>query len=189
MTSQPQFFYISPQNYLAGEEVSPIKHEYRQGQVYAMSGAKKAHIIIASNLIILLGNHLRDSPCIVLGSDIKVRIEKANCFYYPDVSVTCDKPDLETNEVFILSPLLIVEVLSPSTAAFDKGEKFADYSTLPSLQEYVLISQSHIEVTCFRQKAGQWQQHSVRRGEVLELVSVGLRCPVEALYQKVWGIS
>jgi Uma2 family endonuclease len=103
---------------------SITKHEYRQWQVYAMSGAKKVHVIIASNLIILLGNHLLDSPDIVLGSDIKVKIEKASCFYYPDVLVTCDKSDLETNNVFISSPLLIVEVLLLTLADFDQGEKF-----------------------------------------------------------------
>ncbi len=74
-------FYISPEDYLKGEQVSPIKHEYRRGQVYAMVGAKKPHIVIASNLVTLFNNYLDDTPCIVLTSDIKVRLEKANCYY------------------------------------------------------------------------------------------------------------
>jgi Uma2 family endonuclease len=128
-------FYISPEEYLEGERVSPIKHEYRRGHVYAMTGAKKPHIIIASNLVRRLGNHLDNTDCLVLSSDIKVRLEEANCYYYPDVAVTCDERDTSTTEDFILYPSLVVEVLSPSTAAFDRGDKFADYQTSPSLEE------------------------------------------------------
>lgn len=122
MINHKNQFYISPEDYLKGEEVSPIKHEYRRGYVYAMVGAKKPHVVIASNLIILLGNHLEDSPCLVLTSDIKVRLEEANCYYYPDVAVTCDERDINSTDEFILYPSLIIEVLYPSTAAFDRGE-------------------------------------------------------------------
>ncbi|MEG4488778.1 Uma2 family endonuclease [Microcoleus sp. D2_18a_B4] len=95
-------FYISPEEYLEGERVSPIKHEDRRGHVYAMTGAKKPHIVIGSNLVRLLGNHLLNTPCLVLSSDIKVRLEEANCYYYPDVAVTCDERDTSTTEDFIL---------------------------------------------------------------------------------------
>ncbi|MGH2415784.1 MAG: Uma2 family endonuclease, partial [Microcystaceae cyanobacterium] len=100
-------FYISPENYLEGERVSPIKHEYRQGQVYAMVGAKKTHIVIAGNLVTLLNNHLNSSPCLVLNSDIKVRLAEANCYYYPDVAVTCDERDINSTDDFILYPVLV----------------------------------------------------------------------------------
>ena len=105
-------FYISPEEYLEGERVSPIKHEYRRGHVYAMTGAKKPHIVISVNLASLLNNHLRESSCLVLSSDIKVRLEEANCYYYPDVAVTCDERDTSSMEDFILYPSLIIEVLS-----------------------------------------------------------------------------
>lgn len=182
-------FYISPEEYLEGERVSPIKHEYRRGHVYAMTGAKKPHIIIASNLVRRLGNHLDDTNCIVLPSDIKVRLEEANCYYYPDVAVTCDERDTLTTEDFILYPSLVVEVLSPSTAAFDRGDKFADYQTSPSLQEYVLITQSEIKIECFHVNAeGKWVSQTYRQGEELELTSIDFRCPIAQVYQKVPGM-
>ena len=139
MITNNQFFYISPETYLEGERVSPIKHEYRKGQVYAMVGAKKSHIVLASNLTMILGNHLENSPCLVLNSDIKVRLEEANCYYYPDIAVVCDEREINNTDDFILYPLLIIEVLSKSTEAFYRGQKFSDYQTCPSLKEYVLI--------------------------------------------------
>ena len=182
-------FYISPEEYLEGERVSPIKHEYRRGHVYAMTGAKKPHIIIASNLIRLLGTHLLNTQCLVLSSDIKVRLEEANCYYYPDVAVTCDERDTSTTDDFILYPSLVVEVLSPSTAAFDRGDKFADYQTSRSLQEYVLITQSEIKIECFRVNAeGNWVSQTYRQGDELELMSIDFRCPSAQVYHKVPGL-
>jgi len=182
-------FYISPEDYLEGERVSPIKHEYRRGHVYAMTGAKKPHIIIGSNLVRLLGNHLHNTPCLVLSSDIKVRLEEANCYYYPDVAVTCDERDTGSTEDFILYPSLVVEVLSPSTAAFDRGNKFADYQTAASLQEYVLITHSEIKIECFRLNAeGNWVSQTYREGDELELISIDFRCPIAQVYHKVPGL-
>jgi Uma2 family endonuclease len=182
-------FYISPEDYLEGERVSPIKHEYRRGHVYAMTGAKKPHIIISVNLASLLNNHLRESPCLVLSSDIKVRLEEANCYYYPDVAVTCDERDTISIEDFILYPSLIVEVLSPSTAAFNRGEKFADYQTASSLQEYVLITQSEIKIECFRLNVeGNWVSHIYRQGDTVEFISANFSCAISEIYQKVPGI-
>ena len=182
-------FYISPEDYLEGERVSPIKHEYRRGHVYARTGAKKPHIIITSNLVMLLGNHLLTTPCLVLSADIKVRLEEANCYYYPDVAVTCDERDTGSTEDFILYPSLVVEVLSPSTAAFDRGNKFADYQTASSLQEYVLITQSEIKIECFRLNAeGNWVSQTYREGDELELMSIDFRCPIAQVYQKVPGL-
>lgn len=188
MTSSKNQFYISPEDYLEGEQVSPIKHEYRRGQVYAMVGAKKPHIVIASNLITLLGNHLNDSPCLVLTSDIKVRLEEADCYYYPDVAVTCDDRDTNSTDDFIFYPSLIIEVLSPSTAAFDRGEKFADYQASPSLREYVLINQSQMSVECFRLSAGSGISQSYGIGEKVNFASIDFSCDIAAIYRKVPGI-
>ncbi len=182
-------FYISPEEYLEGERVSPIKHEYRRGHVYAMTGAKNPHTIISSNLIRLLGNHLLNTPCLVLTCDIKVRLEEANCYYYPDVAVTCDERDTTSIEDFILYPSLIIEVLSPSTASFDRGDKFADYQTASSLQEYVLITQSEIKIECFRLNAeGNWVPQTYRQGDIVEFVSANFSCAISEIYQKVPGI-
>ena len=182
-------FYISPEEYLEGERVSPIKHEYRRGHVYAMTGAKKPHIVISVNLASLLNNHLHESSCLVLSSDIKVRLEEANCYYYPDVAVTCDERDISSMEDFILYPSLIIEVLSPSTASFDRGDKFVDYQTASSLQEYVLITQSEIKIECFRLNAeGNWVSQTYRQGDTVEFVSANFSCPISEIYQKVPGI-
>ena len=176
--------YVSPEDYLAGEKVSPIKHEYRQGEIYAMAGAKKAHAIISLNAAILLRNHLRGSGCIPYVADVKVRIEAANCYYYPDVAVTCDERDSNTDEDFIIYPRLIVEVLSPTTAAFDRGEKFADYRTSESLQEYVLINQERVSVECFRRNAeGLWVLYPYTQGQEIQFKSVNFSCAIEDLYE------
>ena len=189
MTISKNQFYISPEDYLEGERVSPIKHEYRRGQVYAMVGAKKPHIVIAGNLITLLNNHLDDTPCIVLNSDIKVRLEEADCYYYPDVAVTCDERDTNSTEDFILYPILVIEVLSPSTAAFDRGEKFADYQTSPSLREYVLINQSQMRVECFRlEESGSWVSQTYEQGSEVDFASIDFRGDIASIYRKVPGV-
>ena len=183
-------FYISREDYLEGERVSPIEHEYRRGQVYAMVGAKKPHIIIASNLVRILGNHLNNSPCLVLSSDIKVRLESADCYYYPDVAVTCDERDTNSTDDFILYPILVIEVLSPSTATFDRGEKFADYQTSPSLREYVLIHQSQMSVECFRlSDSGDWVSQIYRQGDEVYFASIDFRCDIASIYRKVPGLQ
>jgi Uma2 family endonuclease len=176
--------YVSPEDYLAGEKVSPIKHEYRQGKVYAKAGASKAHVIIMGNVSVLLRNHLRGSGCITYMADMKVRIEAADCYYYPDVAVSCDERDKNADEDFIIYPRLIVEVLSPTTAAFDRGEKFADYRTSESLQEYVLINQERVSVECFRRNAeGLWVLYPYSEGQDVQLASVNFSCAIEALYE------
>lgn len=183
-------FYISPEDYLEGEEVSPIKHEYRQGQVYAMVGAKKPHIVIAGNFHNLLNDHLADTPCLVLTSDIKVRLEEANCYYYPDVAVTCDEREINSTDNFILYPILVIEVLSKSTEAFDRGEKFSDYQTSPLLQEYVLINQSQMRVECFRlSESGNWVSQIYESGDEVYLASIDFRCNIAGIYRKVPGIK
>jgi Uma2 family endonuclease len=155
MIASPQP-HLSPEEYLQIEEHSPVKHEYIDGQAYAMVGASDAHVTIAGNLFALLRNHVRGSGCRVYVSDMKARLETLNRYFYPDVMVTCDPRDRET-PLEKRFPCLIVEVLSDSTEAFDRGDKFADYQSLESLQEYVLISSKRRRVECFRRnEAGLW---------------------------------
>jgi Uma2 family endonuclease len=188
MVVSPTQFYISPEDYLAGEEVSPIKHEYRRGHVYAMVGARKPHGILASNISRLLGNHLEDSPCIVLSSDSKVWLEEADCYYYPDVVVTCDERDLSTTDEFVRFPKLVIEVLSKSTASFDRGDKFADYQTSPTLEEYVLVSQTEPKVECFRKMDAGWVGQTYGVSETVQFASVGLSVAIASIYRKVPGL-
>ena len=176
--------YVSPEDYLEAEKVRPIKHEYRQGEIYAMAGASKPHAIITGNVSVLLRNHLRGSGCMPYMADIKVRNETSNFYYYPDVAVSCDERDKNAAEDFIRYPRLIVEVLSPTTAAFDRGDKFADYRTSESLQEYVLINQERVSVECFRRNAeGLWVLYPYSQGQEVQFASVNFSCAIETLYE------
>ena len=181
--------YVSPEIYLEGEKVSPIKHEYRQGEIYAMAGASDAHVTIAGNLFALLRNHVRGTGCRAYMADMKVRIEQADVFYYPDVMVTCDERD-RTPDDFKRYPCLIVEVLSPKTQAFDRGDKFADYRTIDTLQDYVLINQERLSVECFRRNAeGLWVLYPYSTGEEVHLASIDFHCAIAALYEDVLGLN
>lgn len=185
MTVSQSHPYISPQEYLEGEQISSIKHEYIQGQVYAMAGASDAHVLISINLVTLLRNHVRGTGCRTYMADMKATIEQANIYYYPDVMVTCDERD-RSSEYFKRYPCLIIEVLSPKTEAFDRGNKFADYRQLKTLQEYVLISQEQVRVECFRRNSeGLWVLYPYGEGDEIHLASVDFSCPISALYEDV----
>jgi Uma2 family endonuclease len=185
MIANPNFFYISPEDYLEGERQSPIKHEYQRGRVYAMVGAKKPHVILASNLTTLLNIHFRGNPCVVMSSDMKVRLEIADCYYYPDVLVTCDPRDIEGTEDFIHHPKLLIEVLSKSTSKFDKGEKFTDYQTCPTLEEYVLVSQTERSLEVRTLIDGHWQTAIYGEGEIVQFKSIDWSGPIVEIYDKV----
>ncbi len=177
--------YIPPEEYLTAEELSPVKHEYIDGQVYAMAGASDAHVTISLNLASALRNYLRGSGCRVYMSDMKAHIETANTFYYPDVMVTCDARDkaLPNHKKY---PCLIVEVLSESTEAFDRGDKFINYQQLPTLQEYVLINQKRQRLECFRRNAeGLWVLHPYTQDSEIHLASIDFRTNIDNLYEDV----
>ena len=183
-TSQREY-YISPEEYLEGEKVSQIRHEYIDGQVYAMAGGSDAHVTISLNFSMLLRNHLRGSGCRVYIADMKAQIDAINRYYYPDVMVTYDARDREF-EYFKCHPCLIIEVLSDSTEAFDRGKKFADYRHLESFREYVLIAQDTMSVECFRRNdEGRWVLYPYGKGEEVHLASVDFRCPIAAIYEDV----
>lgn len=185
MVASPEI-YITPEEYLEIEENSPIKHEYIDGYIYAMAGALEAHVTIALNLATLLRNHVRGSGCRVYISDMKARIESLNRFYYPDVMVTCDQRDQETAG-YKRFPCLIIEVLSNSTEGFDRGDKFADYQTLESLQEYVLINTRKQRVECFRRNdQGLWVLQSYAGEQTsFQLHSINFEGTMTQLYEDV----
>jgi Uma2 family endonuclease len=185
MVANPQFFYISPEDYLAGERVSPIKHEYRQGRVYAMTGAKKPHIALTANLTTFLTIHLRYQPCMVMPTEIKVRLKEADCYYYPDIAVTCEPSDVAGTEDFIHFPKLLIEVLSKSTAKFDKGEKFMDYQTCPTLEEYVLVSQTERAIEVRSLIDGVWQIAHYQGEGPVTFNSIGWTGDLAEIYEKV----
>lgn len=178
--------YFTPDEYLQMEEQSATKHEYIDGYIYAMAGALDSLVTVAGNLFALLRSYMRGSGCRVYIADMKARIESLNRFYYPDVIVTCDERDQET-PAFKRFPCLIVEVLSNSTEAFDRGDKFADYQTLESLQEYVLINSKRQRVECFRRnQEGLWVlQTYTAEQKIFRLNSVDFEGTIEELYEDV----
>ncbi|MBZ8179056.1 Uma2 family endonuclease [Oscillatoria salina] len=186
MIASPENFSITSEEYLQMEAQSPTKHEYIDGEVYAMAGASDVHVTISLNLASLLRNHVRGTGCRVYISDMKARIETKNRFYYPDVIVTCDERDQETTH-YKSFPCLIVEVLSDSTEAFDRGDKFADYQTLATLQEYVLINSKRQRVECFRRgDNGLWiLQFYTEEESVFQLKSVDFEGSLASLYEDV----
>jgi Uma2 family endonuclease len=185
MIANPILNYLDPEAYLIAEEQSSVKHEYIDGQVYAMAGASDAHVTIAGNFFTLLRNHLRGSKCRVFISDMKARIEALNIYYYPDVLVTCDERD-RTESKLKRYPKVITEVLSSSTEAFDRGDKFLDYQHIETLEEYVLIGTTRQRVDCFRRNAeGLWVMQSYSPGQILSLNSLQFETALEALYEDV----
>lgn len=173
--------YISPADYLATEEISPIRHEYRDGEVFAMTGGTRNHNAIIGNLLVALKTQLRGSGCRVFLVGMKLRIEASNAFYYPDVVVTCDDRDRPNNEQSISYPRLIIEVLSPSTARFDRTEKFADYRTIPSLTEYVLVATDQQAIEVFQKSdLGEWQRANPT--DPVQLVSINASISIADIY-------
>jgi Uma2 family endonuclease len=185
MVASPQTHFLEPGDYLEAEEDSPTKHEYRQGYAYAMAGASNTHVLITGNFFALLRSHVRGGDCRAYISDTKVHVEGCSAYYYPDVVVSCDPRDRSFSN-FLRYPSLVVEVLSTTTEAFDRGDKFADYRKLESLQEYVLVSQNLMRVECFRRNAdGQWVLYTFEAQDPVHLVSLGFSCPVAAVYEDV----
>ena len=186
MIASPQQPQFTPDEYLHLEAQSNVKHEYIDGQIYAMAGASDSHVTIALNLATLLRSHVRGSGCRVYISDMKARIEALNRFYYPDILVTCDPRDLETS-TYKQFPTLIVEVLSDSTEAFDRGDKFADYQSLESLREYVLINTKRQRVECCRRSdEGLWVLQFYTPAQTsFRLDSIGFEGTLDLLYEDV----
>jgi Uma2 family endonuclease len=185
MVANPQFQYMSPQEYLKWEKTQELRYEYIDGEVFAMTGGTIPHNRIAGNLYIILDNFLEDKDCNVYISDVKAQVTPSGPYHYPDVMVSCDEEDKDAIDM-IRHPCLIVEVLSPSTEAFDRGKKFTRYRQSTTLQEYVLIESDEIAVECFRKNdEGLWVLHTYGEGDTLTLESVGISIPVEKLYRRV----
>ena len=163
-----------------------VRHEYIDGKVYAMAGASDSHVTISLNLATLVRPHIRGTGCRVYMSDIKARVEARNRFFYPDVMVTGDPRDQET-DTYKRFPKLIVEVLSKSTEAFDRGDKFLAYQALESLQEYVLVNTRHQRVEIFRRsESGLWVlQFYSADDETFELKSIDFTGTFDELYEDV----
>jgi Uma2 family endonuclease len=180
-----KFPRFTPEEYFAWEEQQNCRHEYLDGEVYAMSGGSLNHSEIAGNFHFILKAHLRGSGCQVRNSDARVNIVNSDDYTYPDLSVTCDERD-RRNTQYITYPCLIVEVLSPGTEAYDRGNKFRMYRQNPDLQEYILVDSSSVAIELFRKKNGDdWQIINYQAGDSIELKSINLTFPIEQVYDEI----
>lgn len=178
---------LTPEEYLAFERKATTKHEYLNGQIVAMSGASFAHNFITSNTANQLYNQLIDSECQVATSDMRVKVTEIDSYFYPDVVVVCGAPRAE-DDTFdtLLNPTLIVEVLSPSTEGYDRGEKFEHYQQIASLKDYILISQDEVHVEHYYRQGSEWLRSEFRElVDVLSLLSIDCELRLQDVYRRV----
>lgn len=181
---RPRF---SADEYLAWEDTQLERHEYIDGEVFAMSGAEDRHATVALNLAVALRTHLRGGPCRAYVSDIRLHVAASNAYFYPDLMVTCDAADA-ASRLSKSAPVLVVEVLSPSTAAYDRGDKFAHYRNIPGLREYVLVDIDRRATDVYRRGAdGLWVLHPFTGDDAVELASVALTLPAAELFADLEG--
>jgi Uma2 family endonuclease len=174
---------MSAAEYLEQEERSPTKHEYVDGEVYAMSGSTRRHNLIATNLLHRAAA-VGSKECQVFGPSMKVHVEEYNSFYYPDMSVCCDPSD--DHDLFLVRPCFLVEILSPSTARIDRREKRIAYTSLESLREYVIVDQSQMRVELYRREGEIWRAYLLNEAEdVVESTCIGLRLTLAEIYDGV----
>ena len=179
--------YFTPEEYIALERKAHFKSEYFDGHIIAMSGASRQHNRITLDISTELNLQLRGKDCEVFSSDMRVRSGDSDAYFYPDVVVVCGKQEFEDDVLdTLLNPILVVEVLSPSTEAYDRGEKFARYKQLASLQEYLLVSQDSVRVEHHRRHVAQWMlSHYRALDEVLLLPSIGGELSLRDIYRRV----
>lgn len=192
MVANPGLPFLTAQGFLAWEAEQPLRYEYSNGEVVAMTGGTIPHNQLAVNLAALLKTHLRGKGCKVLTSNAKVGITEQELFYYADVSVTCDLRDKSARQ-YIRYPCLVAEVLSSGTEAIDRGEKFRQYRRIETLREYLIIDPDRLSVECYRlNERGNWELFHWLADDLesgndceIELASVGIRFPLSLLYEDV----
>ena len=184
MQSRP-YRLLDESEYLTLEARSPVRHEYVAGEIFAMTGASIRHNIIAGNLYTALRTHLRGTPCRALMEGVKLYLKKERSYFYPDVMVTCESRllELDAETQLVDSPVLIVEVLSPSTEGIDRREKLRAYRTLPGLKEYALVGQDACRVELHRRRGDiGWDIITFEPGDTVELAGVELQLPIADVY-------
>lgn len=179
---------MTEEEYLAFERASDIKHEFFAGEIFAMTGASRAHNLICTNTVSALHRQLRGRPCEVYANDMRVKVSSTGLYTYPDIVAVCGEVRLDDSHFdTLLNPTLIIEVLSASTADYDYGRKFKHYRELPSLREYVLIAQDIARIDCFvRLDDGRWELVDVRGLDAtLTLTSVNATLALADVYEQV----
>lgn len=185
----PKYNFISPEEYLEQERKATEKHEYYQGEVFAMSGTSLEHVIISRNVMIELGNKLKGKSCQPFGSDLRMHIPPNTLYTYPDLSIICGKPEL-TDEHFdtATNPTVLIEILSPSTRNYDMGIKFKLYRDIPTLKEYILVDSENVYVEKHtRQADNSWLLSEIKNtGDILKIESIQVTLALRDIYE---GIS
>lgn len=179
---------LTPEEYLVVERAAQTKSEFLDGEMFAMAGASFRHTLIKENLSCEIGTRLRGGPCVGLSGDMRVHVKSTGLYTYPDYLVFCGKPQFLDSEVdTLLNPSVIIEILSDSTEKYDRGAKFKHYRSLPSLKEYVLISQDDQLIDRYiRQPDDSWLLSTFDNpSQEIELVSVGVRIPLADIYRGV----
>ncbi len=187
MSLQPKT-YLTPEEYLAIERKAEYKSEYFNGEMFAMSGATPSHVLIVSNVVAELRGQLKQKPCRVYSTDLRVRVSPTGLYTYPDVVVVCEQPQFAHDQKdTLINPTLIVEVLSDSTQDYDRGGKFEHYRSLSSFSEYVLIAQDRCHVEHFvRQADNRWLLSETNKIEdVIHLSSIDCQLALTEVYDKV----
>ncbi len=188
MSAQPQHYY-TPEEYLSLERTAAYKSEYLAGEIFAMAGASLRHNIIAANLVRLLGNAFQGRPCLAVASDMRVRVAASGLYTYPDVVAVCGKPkfaDADVHQDTLLNPTVIFEILSPSTENYDRGKKFTHYQQIPTLTDYVLVTQDEPRVEHFARQGSGWFMTTISTlDETLAIASIDSDLPLAAIYQNV----
>lgn len=183
---------LSPEEYISFErkfvpDAETVRHEYVKGKIISMSGASFFHNRIRSNINLDLGNSLEGSGCVVLSNEMRVSSPTTASYFYPDILVLCDEPEFE-DDVFdtLLNPIVIIEILSPSTEAFDRGEKFSHYRQIESLQEYIIISQDRVNVERYLRKPNEWGYTSFQDlNQQVPITSIACELSLEDIYKGV----
>ena len=185
-SSNLNYAYIDEDEYLEGEKIADIRHEYVNGQVYAMAGSSKRHNRIALNLVIAINAKISGTSCEVYSSDIKVHIEQRNSYYYPDVMVGCNESD-NADEYYLEKPCLIIEVLSPSTEKKDATEKLLAYQEIESLQAYLMIEQDSYHVSLIYRQEGNhwWIKNYTELDDMISLPCPEMELSVADIYERI----
>jgi Uma2 family endonuclease len=192
MSAQPfEKRHWTAQEYLAWERQQPTRHEFFQGEVFALGGATREHNLLVVNITAELRSALRKKPCETSASDMRVKVPATGLYTYPDASVVCGKPEFEDDTLdTLLNPLVLVEVLSDSSERYDRGKKFEQYRSIPSLTDYVLVAQDRALVEHFRRgEGGTWVLREVRAGGRVELSGPACALEVDEIYLKVFDRS
>ncbi len=189
--SAPRYHRYTFREYIAFEDASNVKHEFIDGEIYAMAGGTPEHAALSAAVIALLVSQLRDGRCRAFSSDLRVRVSATGLSTYPDATVVCGPLERDPEEkTVVTNPIVIVEVLSPSTEEFDRGEKLANYRQIASLRECVIVGQREQRIDVHRRSNdGAWTELSARSGESIALVSIACTIEVDALYRTAFGVS